>query len=189
MSMSIPRYFTVLGWVKRWNSLNLRLWSIFFEFKWKLINSVLVTLRDNLLAFSHWDRLRPKFTRLATFCSEEFDCSMLVSLAKWKSFEYLTHLYIVAPEEILEVNQFRLVWVMNQTHLMWQTVFSYLSMTQTNFQQLLLYHINQVSQVECCDPLGQKPFLSQQILQRCSFWILNVFCILSTVVISALLVE
>ena len=51
-----PRYFTVLVGVKCFpSSLNLRLWSIFFELEWKMINSVLVKLRDSLLAFSHWD--------------------------------------------------------------------------------------------------------------------------------------
>ena len=69
LSKRTPRYFTVLVGVKRFpSSLNLKFWSIFFELEWKMINSVLVKLRDSLLAFSHWDRfLKSKFICLATF--------------------------------------------------------------------------------------------------------------------------
>ena len=82
---SSKRYFAVLVGVKCFpSSLNLRLWSIFFELEWKMISSVLVKLRDSLLAFSRWDRfLRSKFIRLATFFGELSDCSILVSSAKW----------------------------------------------------------------------------------------------------------
>ena len=146
-SKRTPRYFTVLVGVKCFpSSLNLRLWSIFFKLERKMINSVFVKLRDSLLAFRHWDRFpRSKFICLALFFSELPHCSLLVSSARWQHI-YINHWCtlgkVVVPGQILQIHQLRLVWAMNQNHIMWQIVLCYLDMIQTNFS-------NQISQVKC----------------------------------------
>ena len=80
-----PRYFTVSVCINLFPSrIILRLGSVFLELGWKTINSVFMTLRDNLLALSHWDKfLRPKFIRFAKVSSELRDRSIFVSSAKW----------------------------------------------------------------------------------------------------------
>ena len=52
-----PRYFIMSFCVNLFpSSLNLRPWSVFLELEWKIINFVFLTLSDNLLALSHWDK-------------------------------------------------------------------------------------------------------------------------------------
>ena len=48
----------------------LRLGPVFFELEWKIINSVFVTLRDNMLALSHWEKcFRSRFICFANVSS------------------------------------------------------------------------------------------------------------------------
>ena len=53
---------------------NLNVWPVLLELEWEIINSVFVTLRDNLLAFIYLDKvLRSRFIRLTKVSSERYD--------------------------------------------------------------------------------------------------------------------
>ena len=84
-SKRTPMYFTVSGCINLFPSrMILRLGSVFLELEWKIMNSVFMTWRDNLLALSHWDKfLRSEFICFAKVSSELCDRSILVSSAKW----------------------------------------------------------------------------------------------------------
>ena len=70
-----PRYFTVSVCINLFLSrINLRLGSVFLEPEWKLINSVFVILRDDLIAVNHWDKFkRSRFIRFAKVSGELCD--------------------------------------------------------------------------------------------------------------------
>ena len=53
---------------------NLNEWPVLLELEWEIINSVFVTLRDNLLAFIYLDKvLRSRFIRFTKVSSERYD--------------------------------------------------------------------------------------------------------------------
>ena len=76
-SNKTPRYFTMSVCINLFPSrIILRLGSVFLELEWKIINSVFVTVRDNLLALSHWEDQNPFSLKrfLVNYVTEAYWC-------------------------------------------------------------------------------------------------------------------